>query len=77
MKIPLLDARRENLPLEAGLVAAFRRVLDSGQFILGREVEQFEAAAAAVADARFGVGMSSGTDAVLCALMALGIGPGR
>jgi dTDP-4-amino-4,6-dideoxygalactose transaminase len=76
MKVPLLDVRRENLPLEAELTAAFRRVLESGQFILGREVEEFESAAAAVAGARFGIGMSSGTDAVLCALMALGIGPG-
>jgi dTDP-4-amino-4,6-dideoxygalactose transaminase len=76
MKVPLLDVRRENLPLEAELTAAFQRVLNSGQFILGREVEQFESAAAAVAGARFGIGMSSGTDAVLCALMALGIGPG-
>jgi dTDP-4-amino-4,6-dideoxygalactose transaminase len=76
MKVPLLDLRRQNLPLEAELLDAFRRVLNSGQFIQGPEVEQFESAAAAVAGARFGVGMSSGTDAILVALMALGIGPG-
>ncbi|MGA2269833.1 MAG: DegT/DnrJ/EryC1/StrS family aminotransferase [Bryobacteraceae bacterium] len=76
MKVPLLDLRRQNLPMEAELLEAFRRVLGSGQFILGPEVEQFESAAAAVAGARFGVGMSSGTDAILAALMALGIGPG-
>jgi dTDP-4-amino-4,6-dideoxygalactose transaminase len=71
-----LDLRLQNLPMEAELLEAFRRVLTSGQFILGPEVEQFESAAAAVAGARFGIGMSSGTDAILVALMALGIGPG-
>jgi len=76
MRVPLLDVRRQNQPLEAELAAAFERVLHSGQFILGAEVEQFEAAAAAVAGARFGIGVSSGTDAILVALMALGIGPG-
>ena len=76
MRVPPLDLRRQNLPLEAELHEAFRRVLHSGQFILGAEVEQFEAAAAAVAGARFGIGVSSGTDAILVALMALGIGPG-
>src|SRR5271157_5851632 len=76
MTVPLLDVRRQNLPLEAELTEAFRRVLYSGRFILGPEVERFEHQAAAVAGARFGIGMSSGTDAILVALMALGIGPG-
>jgi dTDP-4-amino-4,6-dideoxygalactose transaminase len=76
MKVPLLDVRRQNLPLESELLEAFRRVLHSGQFILGKEVEHFESAAAVVAGARYAVGMTSGTDAILAALMALGIGPG-
>ncbi|HEV2444483.1 MAG TPA: DegT/DnrJ/EryC1/StrS family aminotransferase [Candidatus Sulfopaludibacter sp.] len=76
MNVPLLDARRQNLPLEAELTEAFRRVLHSGRFIGGPEVERFEQQAAALAGARFGIGMSSGTDAILVALMALGIGPG-
>ena len=76
MKVPLLDLRRQNLPVEATLIEAFERVLKSGQFILGPEVERFESAAAAIAGARFGIGMSSGTDAILGALMALGIGQG-
>src|SRR5579872_6256607 len=76
MKVPLLDVNRQNLPLESELNDAFRRVLRSGRFILGPEVEAFECQAAAVADARFAIGVSSGTDAILVALMALGIGPG-
>ena len=76
MRVPLLDVRRQNAPVETELRDAFARVLASGTFILGPEVERFEAAAAAVAGARFGIGVSSGTDAILVALMALGIGPG-
>src|SRR5271157_5357771 len=76
MTVPLLDVRRQNLPLEPELTAAFHRVLHSGRFIGGPEVEAFEQHAAAIAGTRFGIGMSSGTDAILVALMALGIGPG-
>jgi dTDP-4-amino-4,6-dideoxygalactose transaminase len=76
MRVPLLDLRRQNEPIRGQLLAAFERVFDSGQFILGKEVEQFESDAAAVAGARFAIGVSSGTDAILLALMALGIGPG-
>jgi dTDP-4-amino-4,6-dideoxygalactose transaminase len=76
MRVPLLDATRQNLPLEAELMDAFRRVLHSGRFIGGPEVERFEKQAAALTGTRFGIGVSSGTDAILVALMALGIGPG-
>lgn len=76
MKVPLLDVNRQNLPLEGELLESLRRVLHSGQYILGPEVTRFETAAAALAGAQFGIGISSGTDAILVALMALGIGPG-
>src|SRR4051794_24915810 len=76
IRVPLLDVRRQNAPLERELSDAFRRVLASGNYVLGPEVERFEEAAAAVAGARFAVGVSSGTDALLLAFMALGIGPG-
>lgn len=76
MRVPLLDICRQNAPLEGELKQAFDRVLESGQYIQGPEVERFEQAAAAAAGARFAVGVSSGTDAILATLMALGIGPG-
>lgn len=76
MKVPLLDLTEQNSALEAELRAVFAKVLESGRFILGEEVEAFEAEIAAVAGTQFAVGASSGTDALLLALMALGIGPG-
>jgi dTDP-4-amino-4,6-dideoxygalactose transaminase len=74
--VPLLDLKKHHAPLAAEFRAAFERVLHSGQFILGREVEEFEQATAELTGARHAIGVSSGTDAILLALMALDIGPG-
>ena len=76
MKVPLLDVNAQNLPLEAELTAAFTSVLRSGQFIMGPECDAIEKEIAAMVECKHGVGCSSGTDAILLALMALGIGPG-
>ncbi len=76
MSVPLLDVNAQNLPLEEELTAVFTRVLRSGRFILGEEVEAFEAECAAFVGAGHAVSMSSGTDALLAAFMALGIGAG-
>ena len=76
MKVPLLDVNAQNQPLRAALLAAMVRVMDGGHFILGAEVEGFEKELAAVVGVRRAVGLSSGTDALLVALMALGVGPG-
>ncbi|CAN5835145.1 DegT/DnrJ/EryC1/StrS family aminotransferase [soil metagenome] len=66
----------ELAPIRAELDAAIQRVLDSGVFIGGPEVTGFEAELAAAIGARHAIGVSSGTDALLVTLMALGIGPG-
>ena len=76
MSVPLLDLKPQNLPLEAELTAAFLRVLRSGHYILGPELERFEADMTRLLGVRHALGVSSGTDAILLALMTLGIGPG-
>jgi len=74
--VPLFDVGAQNAPLQAELRAAAARVLASGRFILGPEVEAFEAETAAFLGVRHALGVSSGTDALLLALMALEVGPG-
>ena len=76
INVPLLDLGAQNQPLAAELKAAFARVLDSSQFILGPEVAGFEDRAAESAGARHAIGVSSGTDALLLSLMTLGISAG-
>jgi dTDP-4-amino-4,6-dideoxygalactose transaminase len=60
----------------ADVDTAIRRVIDRGWFVLGPEVEAFEAEYAAVCGAKYGVGVGTGTDAIALVLKALGIGPG-
>jgi dTDP-4-amino-4,6-dideoxygalactose transaminase len=77
LSVPLLDVAAQNASLRDALVAAATRVIDDGRYILGPDVEAFERElAAGPAGAAHVVGVSSGTDALLLALMALGIGPG-
>lgn len=76
MSVPLLDVNAQNHPLEAEFTAAFQRVFQSGVFIGGPEVTALEDEIAKFAGAKHAIGVSSGTDAILVALMALGIGPG-
>lgn len=74
--VPLLDVNAQNLPLEQEMAEAFGRIFRSGQFILGPDVGAFEAEVASCLGVKHALGVSSGTDALLLALMALGIGPG-
>lgn len=75
-KIPLVDLAEQHGPIRAKLIAAFTRCLDRNRFILGPEVERFEAAIAEYCGVRFAIGVSSGTDALLATAMALGIAGG-
>ena len=75
-KVPLLDLQAQNGPLRDEILTAIARVCDSQRFIMGPEVEALEAELARMLGVPHAVAVSSGTDAVLLALMALGISPG-
>lgn len=74
--IPLLDLRAQYDAIREEIRTAIDGVCESQRFIGGPEVVACEEAVAAYCGCKFGVGMSSGTDALLCGMMALGIGPG-
>jgi dTDP-4-amino-4,6-dideoxygalactose transaminase len=76
VEVPLLDLRPQYHALRGEIDAAIARVVESQHFILGPEVEQFEREIAAYCGAPDAVGVGSGSDAILLALMAHGIGPG-
>src|SRR5262245_43023091 len=76
MKIPLLDLKAQYSTIRSEIREAIERVVESQHFILGPEVEGLERELAAFCQARFAVGVSSGTDALLAALMAIGTGSG-
>jgi dTDP-4-amino-4,6-dideoxygalactose transaminase len=75
-RVPLLDLTIQYAPLRDEVMAALARICDSQQFILGAEVEALERELAAMLQVRHAVGVSSGTDALLVAMMAIGVGPG-
>ena len=74
--IPFLDLKSIQLQLAEELKAAFSRVLESGWYILGEEVKQFEKEYAAYCEAAECVGVANGLDALILALRALDVGPG-
>ncbi|HZC44513.1 MAG TPA: DegT/DnrJ/EryC1/StrS family aminotransferase, partial [Acidobacteriaceae bacterium] len=75
-KVPMLDFSRQYQYVRAEILAAIEQVCDSQSFILGQQVQEFEAAAAQFCDAAHGIGCASGTDALWLALAAAEIGPG-
>ena len=76
MKVPMLDLVAEHAPYRRELLSAFERVLDSGRFVLGPEVEAFEREIAAWIGVTHAIGVSNGSDALLLALQAVGVGLG-
>lgn len=76
MQVPLLDLKGQYAPLRTEIENAIREVCDEQRFVLGPRVAELESQVAAYSQAKYGLGISSGTDALLIALMALDIGPG-
>ena len=76
IQVPLLDLRAQYGPIRAEILAAMTRVCDSQYFVMGPEVESLERELAAMLEVREAITVSSGTDALLVAMMALGVGPG-
>lgn len=76
MQVPLLDLKLQYAPLKAQILKEIESVCDSQTMVLGPHVEQFEKAVQKYTGAPHAVGVSSGTDAQLVLLMAMGIGPG-
>lgn len=76
MKVPLLDLSEQNSELRPEIEAAIGRVLDTNAFILGPEVKELEAELAEYCGAKYAVGCSSGSDALVLALMAVGVKAG-
>lgn len=75
--IPVSDPKRTAAAEKAEIIAALSRVLDSGWYILGREVSSFEDEFSAYVGVSFGMAVASGTDALTLALMALGLSPNQ
>ena len=76
MQVPLLDLRPQHEGLRDEIIAAVTDVIDSTRYIMGPELERFEEAVAEYSGCKYALGVSSGTDALLLALMSLNIGPG-
>src|SRR5438876_5959316 len=77
MNVPLLDLQTQYAPLRDELLAAIARVCDSQRFIMGPEIMALEEELARMLGVRHAIAVSSGTDAVLLALMTLDITAGH
>jgi dTDP-4-amino-4,6-dideoxygalactose transaminase len=75
-KIPYVDIVAQHRPLKDALLKRIGEVIDSGQFVLGPEVESFEKAFAKAFNYKYAIGVNSGTDALFIGLKALGVGQG-
>ena len=75
MNVPLLDLSHQHAPLREEIAHAMSQVVESNAFILGPEVSRLEKQIAEYCETKFAIGVSSGTDALLISLMAIGLGP--
>lgn len=75
-RVPLLDLVAQHEPMREEIHGVLRRLVDSQRFVLGEEVERLEEEIAAYCGTKYAVGCASGTDALLLAMMVLGIGQG-
>lgn len=75
-EIPFLDLKMGYLEIKSEIDAAVARVMNSGVYILGSEVEVFESEFATYCEASHAIGVSDGLDALYLALLAMGVGPG-
>jgi dTDP-4-amino-4,6-dideoxygalactose transaminase len=76
LKVPLLDLKLQYQEIEAEIMAAIRQVCTRQNFILGPSVKELEQRIAEYSQCSYGIGASSGTDALLMALMGLDVGAG-
>lgn len=76
MNVPFLDLKAGYIELQPEIDAAIKRVLESGWYILGKEVDSFEREFATYCEAQYCVGVANGLDALHLALLALGVGAG-
>lgn len=76
MAIPVVNPRAQNLALKDEIAAAVQAVFDSGAFVLGPNMTALESEVAEVCEAEHGIAVNSGTDALVIALAAAGVGPG-
>ena len=76
IKVPLLDLQRQYKDIEEDVLVAMKEVVASKQFIMGPKITELESQIASYTGCKDAVGVSSGTDALVLSLMALGVGPG-
>src|ERR1700753_347013 len=76
LNVKLLDLQAQYLPIRNEIRKAIDEVCDQQALILGPHVEKFEKSLAEYCHTKYAIGVSSGTDALLCALMGMGIKPG-
>jgi len=76
VKVSLLDLKKQIAPIRQELDAAIKEVIDAGNFILGRQIQELEADVCKYTGAKYAVGVSNGTDAIRLALLALGVKSG-